>query len=394
MQALRLNTPAATALTLLALAIGCAGTARAQIVLGEDWLMEPGFEIDLVTIPFTDADGNLARSGPNQSWFFGELVGATGEPTTLRAYEAATGAAADSFPTATMVIDVDGAGSGSLPPGESYLRREGDDLLLLGFGPDPDLPLLGAIRFADPLTFQSAPIAYGQRGSDVATVRFTVSADAFGPLLDSLDFPIAPDSIRVSSTQLVEYEVDGYGDISPEYDLGRSALRVRTETTVTQDVEALLPFVGWLSVAAFLPDSLGVPGGGGASAVTYSWLVEEYAYPVVQVSVDSLGAPLTATFRDMTFFVDAEEPGGEAIGDLLVRTQPGALGVTVVSEATGPAALRVLSASGALLHERVVDLGNAGEHEVSTAGWPAGVYVVQLARTGSAPAARRVLVGE
>ena len=364
--------------TLLTIALSATvlATASAQIVLGEDWLLSAGFEMALgVDEDFDDPNGLLARTGANQVWDFGAL--GTNADILLEARDASEGASRDSFPTADLVFTARGdRGVGIAQPGtEAYLRKDGDDLLILGYAETSDVSLLPVVRLSDPLTFQSTPIAFGNSGGDQTRLQLTFDASFIADIASDEPGADLIDSIRLTIGQEVSYDVEGYGTLAfngEQYD----ALRIRSTTEVFQEVEARLPFLGWQPITDLIPDSLLNVGLGAARTQDVSFVVAEYSWPVVQISLDSTGAAQEIAFRsDGTV---GTRDRATAAAQLGAYAYDGELVVEVnAAQPLAGAQLHVLGADGRELLRRPVD-GLNTRARIDASAWTPGVVVVAL----------------
>ena len=381
--------------TLLTIALSATvlATASAQIVLGEDWLLSAGFEMALgVDEDFDDPNGLLARTGANQVWDFGAL--GTNADILLEARDASEGASRDSFPTADLVFTARGdRGVGIAQPGtEAYLRKDGDDLLILGYAETSDVSLLPVVRLSDPLTFQSTPIAFGNSGGDQTRLQLTFDASFIADIASDEPGADLIDSIRLTIGQEVSYDVEGYGTLAfngEQYD----ALRIRSTTEVFQEVEARLPFLGWQPITDLIPDSLLNVGLGAARTQDVSFVVAEYSWPVVQISLDSTGAAQEIAFRsDGTV---GTRDRAAAAAQLGAYAYDGELVVEVnAAQPLAGAQLHVLGADGRELLRRPVD-GLNTRARIDASAWTPGVVVVALLDSrGALVATQKVLLAD
>jgi len=367
--------------TLLAAALlAVLAKADAQIVLEEDWLMSAGFSLTLHEADYSDSEGNLAKLGADQEWQFSNL-GVT-DTVELEARPAEFGVLADSFPTADLVF-TSTAEEGIFSTGtESYMVKDGDDLLVQGFALPIAFSSSPVLRLSDPLTFQSTPIIFGTTGEDRSGVRATYGIEVLG---DSTLADVA-DSIGIAFGQDVDYVVDGWGTLNLG---GRSyeALRLSSTTASQQTVEVKVPILGWIDATPFLPDSLLPPVQLLQEHV--NWLVQEYSYPIVQVTLDSLGAAARISYASdaVGAFGNAWTPTAE----LRVAQLGNALLIRLQSELEGAATLHLYGADGRELRQMSTQISDASVrfdiHDL-----PRGAAVVALRNARGHLMAREPLV--
>ena len=365
--------------------------ADAQITLTEDWLMTAGFELELgVDTTYLDAEGNITAGGADQTWTFNDLdVEAT---TFVRALDASEGTVADSFPTADIVV-LSGQAVGPVPAGaEVYMDRDADDLFVVGFATSGGLNPLPVVRLADRFTFQSSPQTYRDASEDEGGIQFTFGTEFLDSLnADSIGIdPMAlglVDSFRIAIGQRVEFEVDGYGALTLR-DERFEALRVRSVTSSSFGIEAKVPIFNWVPLSQFVPGIDSLLGGPGANQalVSYSWLVREYSFPIVQVAVDDDDEP-----QSVTFATEAVSEAREAFAktDLTLVRVGEELSITTARPEAAGARLSVFASDG-----RVVTQGSLSGQTASfsTHDWPAGTYTVSLTDGRRLLATRRVVV--
>ena len=353
--------------TLLLILLGLVLTkVEAQLVLEEDWLISAGFDMTLrQDASFRDPEGNTGLSGADRSWNFSGMQ--QGTSVRLMARNASEGVLSDSFPTADLVftstnpIGLIGAGN------EIYLRKDNDDLLIIGFADATGLGLLPPIRLRDPITFQSTPLSYRSTGSDQNRLRIPLSSSILG---DSTITSIT-DSIAISLVQDISYLVDGWGRLTVngrEFD----ALRLSSVTETSQEFEVKVPFLGWISATPFLPDSIPT---GSFRAEDVSWVVAEYSYPVVQVALDSVGEANGIQYaNDLASSVST--PKQQAVA-LAISQSGSTLEVQTRSELPGQGELRVYGSDGRELSKSFLGL-NGDRVLLDTQQWPSGVSFLSL----------------
>ncbi len=356
--------------------------AEAQLVLQQDWLIKAGFEMTLYSNSYNDVNGNLNKSGSNQRWAFSNL--GVDDTIRLEARPAAQGMASANFPTADLVFtsgsDIGLIGANS----EIYMRQNNDDLLVLGFANTGANNMLPVAKLTDPLTFQSTPVAFGGSGGDQTRLRLAFSSSFLG------DSTLAQftDSLAVNLGQDIAYTVDGWGQINLNNNFF-DALRVTSVTESFQTFEIKLPFLGWVDAALFLPDSL-ADLDAQLRVEDVSWLVAEYSYPIVKVTLGIGGAPDRVEYASDAVSGALEQR--EAPVRLAVVQRGQELRIETSSKLTGTGSLRVYSSDGRELGASSVAL-NEGSASLDVSNWPAGVSLVALlSENTSLLATQRILL--
>ena len=360
--------------------------ALAQIELGEEWLLDAGFALDLGVDTLYAEQANIGPGGGDQAWAF---TGLTAHDTArLRARPASTGRLASAFPTADFIFTADVAYGIVRPGTETYMQRADDDVFIVGIDDPIGSPLIPQVTLNQPFAFQSAPILYEQVGDASTRIVRTIDADTAALALEE---PILTgfDSVRVTVGQSVDYVVDAWGSVEVD-GLTYDALRIRSETVTELFVEASLPGQPFTD----LTDLVGQLGFGAAvgadTTVDYSWVVAEVSFPVVQVTLDRDGRP------EEVRFALADQPssvrGPVAAIPLELRASVGADAVAL-EIAGGPAgtrgALTVYDAAGRRIAASA-DLPLDGARvELPTADWPAGVKLATVWMGGRPVATRR-----
>ncbi|MFK8058057.1 MAG: hypothetical protein AB8F78_18160, partial [Saprospiraceae bacterium] len=268
----------------------------AQVVLGPDWLMEPGFSMTLfVDGNYSDPQGNLAKIGANQTWEFTQDLDVN-DTTFVSARAASMGTRFDSFPNADLVFNTEQEAGFVTATSEVYLDRVGNDLHIIGISDSDPMAVLPTIRLTDPLLFQTAPITYLSTTTDQTRLRLTFPPEFLTALTGDSSFVNIIDSLGVSIGQDVDTEVDGWGTINLQ---GTSfdALRIRTVTEAFQDIEVKVPFLGWIPITDQIPNIDSTIDFNNQRTVSYSWVVASEPYPIMQIFVDSNEVSQSATYR-------------------------------------------------------------------------------------------------
>jgi hypothetical protein len=176
-----------------------------------------------------------AASNTAQSWDYSAFVPSAVE--TVPVLDAATGAAAASFPSAELLLPAFG--------GEGYVDVTSSAGSIVGFYGDPGIGTFFTVPFIDPLVLFSAPINYGQTMSDVGKLAVAFNPNDIPPLADQI--PDNIDSMRVRIDLVRHDTADAFGQLKTH--LGQfDVLRVKRTTYTDLTVEAKVPFIGWVDV--------------------------------------------------------------------------------------------------------------------------------------------------
>ncbi len=358
----------------------------AQITLGPDWLMEPGFMMTLFTdVNYDDPQGNIAKIGANQTWDFSQNLDMN-DTTMVEARMASMGLASDTFPTADLVFTTEQEAGFVSATSEVYLRRDGNDLNIIGIA-DADA-VLPAFRLTDPLLFQSSPITYQSTTTDQTRLRLTFPPDILTLITGDSTFNNFIDSVGVSIGQDIETEVDSWGTISlngESYD----ALRIRSVTEAFQDIEVKVGFLGWVPITSQIPGIDSTIDFNSQQTESYSWVVADFPYPIMQVTVDSNGQAASATYRADPALSTRERTS--QVG-MTAFSQNNLLDISLKSdELSGQGQIRVYGANGAVLEQKNVQL-REDRIEFNTAAWPTGIQLITAWSEGRLVGSQKVFV--
>lgn len=372
--------------TAAALLVSVTIPLTAQIELGEEWLLDVDFALTLGVDTLYAERANLGAGGGNQTWTF---TGLTAHDTArLRTRPVSEGRLAEAFPTADFIFTADIA-YGIVPANtEAYMRRQDDDVFIVGIDDPIGSPLIPQVTLDQPFAFQSAPIVYEQVGDASTRIVRTLDADTVALALDT-ELLTAFDSVRITVGQSVDYVVDAWGTVIVE---GRSyeTLRLRSVTVTELFIEALIPGQPYLDVTELVADAGLVDGVGTDTTVDYSWVAAEISFPVAQVTLDDDGNPDELRF--------ALEGSPSSLADVraggLLDLRAAASGGSVAFDVSGAplgarGTLAVYDAAGTEI-ARVANFALDASHlEISTAAWPAGVKLATVWAGGRPVATRR-----
>jgi len=360
----------------------------AQITLGPDWLMEAGFSMTLLTdASYNDPQGNIAKAGANQMWEFTQDLDAN-DTTMVMARMASMGTSFDSFPNADLVFTTEQEAGFVTATSEVYLQRSGNNLNVIGIADADPAAILPAFRLSDPLLFQSTPITFQSTTSDQTRLRLTFPPEILTLLTGDSTYTNFIDSLGVSIGQDVDTDVDGWGTINLNGE-SYNALRLRSVTEAFQDIEVKVPFLGWVPITQQIPGIDSTIDFNNQRTEAYSWVVADYPYPIMQVTVDSNGNSESATYR-----TDASLNTKEQLPQVGITAfaQNNTLSVSLASEdynALGQ--VKVFGSNGALLDLQSVQL-REDQVEFNTSGWPTGIQLVTAWLDGRLVGTKKVLV--
>jgi len=373
----------------LAIAVAfSAQTLSAQIILGPDWLMEAGFSMTLfVDSDYNDPQDNLSKSGANQMWNFTQDLDIN-DTTQVDVKMASSGSAFDTFPNAELIFSSEQEIGFFNATSELYLDRDGNNLNVLGLvDGDPDA-ILPAVKLTDPLLFQSTPLTYQSTTSDQTRLRLTFPPEILTTLLGNSTFNNFVDSVGVSIGQDVDTDVDGWGTINlngNSYD----ALRIKTVTEAFQDIEVKSGFLGWVPITDIVTSGIdSTIDFNNQRTETYAWVVADYSYPIMQITVDSNGAAESATYRS-ELSVSTRERNAQV--GITAFTQNNALTVSLASdELNGRGEVQIFGVNGAILDRQVAQL-REDRIEFDTSTWPTGVQLVTVWSDGKLVGTQKVV---
>ena len=377
--------PTAAGLAALALLTGAPERAAAQIELGQEWLLGEGFALDLGIDTLYASSANVGPGGGDQTWTF---TGLTAHDTAaLRTRPAREGALADTFPAADFILTA-GVGFGIVPPNtDAYMRRQDDDVFIVGVDDPLGSPVVPFVALDAPYAFQSAPVLFEQVG-DAETRATRVLSGATAAEATEIVELTGFDSIRVSFSQRVDYVVDGWGTV----ELGGrefEALRIRSETTSEQLIEASVGDTPFTDVTALVAATSLGEGLGSQRVIDYSWVAAEVSFPIAQVTLAPDGAPeqLRFALEGTSSLADVRAGGRLAFAAFVA---PGSIALEVAGAPLDTrGTVTVYDAAGVeLARHRNVAL-DRDRLVLPTDAWPAGVKLATVWAGGRPVATRR-----
>ncbi len=360
----------------LALFVFQAFSLLAQPVLGESWLLKPGDSYTIETdTGFGDAAGNLGRSGADQRWNFEAF-----QPdftSSVNALNPRLGIAADSFPSASVLLVSSEAAGLAGANSEIYLQRRGNRLEIVGIASGDSASFFPVLKLNDPLLYQLAPLTFRAQGNDQTRARFTFPPEILTLFLGDSTLANLVDSVGLSIGQDLEYVVDSWGEVKLNARYSNNSftcLRMRTETKAFQRFEVKVPFFGWIPINGLiqLPDS--IANGALPRTIEYSWLSPEFTFPLVQMDVDTLG---NITGVDQIMLPRTGAAGDAVLRKLNIRQQGSQLIVDLPEGNFGQGWIDVLGTDGRSFERRQL-LSSQTQVELDASAWPSGVYLLTL----------------
>lgn len=244
----------------------------------------------------------ITQAGGPFSWDFSQLAVSLEVETVFR--PASEGTAAAAFPNAEFFTE-------NNTGGETYYNVNGNTYEILGFnGPDPaGIGLMTLIKFTTPIPERHAPLTFPATYSSSSSVLLPFSTDALpGAIVDSLNIPFLPDSIRLRITTSRNDFVDAYGKLTipgGTYDVLREK---RTEYRETR-VDALVPFFGWQDVTDLIIAGGSFQGLGKDTVNTYNFYSNESKEAIAVVTTDDSGTnPQQVRFKNNGVLDDVVDP--------------------------------------------------------------------------------------
>ncbi|MDF1864131.1 MAG: T9SS type A sorting domain-containing protein [Saprospiraceae bacterium] len=223
----------------------------------------------------------ITAAGGNQIWDYSGLSAPFEAIDIYR--DASEGSVFDQVPDATLFFETAQAG-------ESYFKVNNNTLELLavnggGGGQGGGFDLNTLLRFNPPLVERRA-LTFPQQDISNTSVFIALATDDLPQeILDILDLPLLPDSLRINiETERIDF-VDAWGSMTIPggiYDV----LRVKRTETNNISVEALVPILGWTDVTDLVAPFLADLGNGTSVSYLYYNDVEKEVIANVSMNED------------------------------------------------------------------------------------------------------------
>ncbi len=285
------------------------------IILSQSYTKRSLVEVGDVLYTATDNSPriNLKKNKDNH-WDFRRLQSGQEEMTVF--LPASEGMAGGMFPSADMYYIKNGT--------EYYLETKRDEIREIGIIGEMDGFSIIA-PYSPYGIYQKSKLKLNSSYSEEYEISFISTADQFA-LLDDLDLPIMPDSVRMIKKIKSRTVVDDQGEVL----FPRNAyevIRLKKIKTTEIKIEILLPdvFSKWIDITEKIPSKKT----GNKKEIIYEFIASNEKEPIVHILMDKKGErPVSATFKiepsenatnsahkDKTLFVGLPNP---AYGDVRV----------------------------------------------------------------------------
>ncbi len=271
--------------------LGFATTVFGQIQVSESTFPVVGDTLKIATDNLPE-NIEITAPGGNQIWDFTSLSAPFSTEFIYR--DASEGNVADEVPGAKLVVEVANSG-------ESYYNVTSNSFELMavsgggGFGID----LGSALHFQPPIV-ERRTLTFPQQDISESNLNFTFATDQLpSEILDSLNLPLLPDSLRLRVTQERIDFVDAWGTMDipgGSYEV----LRVKRTENRSIGVDALVPFIGWTDVTDLVAPFLA--GFGDGTSISYSFFNNVEKEPIAVVTMNGDETAITqVTYKDNDF---------------------------------------------------------------------------------------------
>ncbi len=365
-------------------ALGLVQLSTAQITVGNEWFVTPGFRVtQAVDTAYVDVDNALGLSGTNFIWEFDDVE--ANDSLRITALAGSTDPEAVSFGDADLVLtfagrnDVDPTFAIFDPGAEVFLRRSDNELNVIGVLNSDASGLTPPSRFGTPLTFQAAPLTYESSGADSTSESFFLDPQLLATALNLPTLATA-DSIELTISQLVEYEVDGWGEL----ELGGQTYPALRQSRFTRTEQSARIQLGgnWVDLARLVdPERLEGIDLSPRRFANFAWIVPGEVYPILQVTRNLETGSLSIAQTTSTTAGTSSRPVA-LHPDLELRANRSAGVATISLGGTPSVPLRsprivVYGTDGRVLHRQNLD-SQTGQWRLDASGWAAGVQMVSL----------------
>ncbi len=308
--------------------IAIATQVHSQITVGLSTLPEAGDVLNYDTFDSYNGEG-YDMIGEDMTWDFSDLlVSGASQESYL---EASAGTAADSFPTADLLVEFIG--------NEGYALRNSTSISVIGFSGEEfgGLPIPLTIELDQPFAIRRAPMAFGDVYNTQTNFAAKFPLSDF-PALDTLISENNPlgdgveiDSFAVNWDLSRTEEAVGWGNVIIG-DNEVEVLQVLQTDNVETAIEAFIisPLGGtWLDVSGFLPEEFA--GQLSINTNTYKYLTEEDKTVYVEFVVNQNLGEAAATGRTKENLVSTSTENVVFSKDILLYPNPANQYLTISS---------------------------------------------------------------
>ena len=379
-------------LNLLILGAG-ASAAFAQTTVTNNWFIRDQDIIFGATDSMVSTIVITPATSAAQTWDFTALNGLTRD--TFEVFSAASGAAAATFPTATLRVPLMG--------GDGYLKKTATGVTVIGYSGDPGLGSVVNVPFSNPVEFQLAPLNFGMNMTNNSALKFTINSADYPQiaalLATQLPSGTTADSLRLTRTSKDVDNIDAFGTVNLPASLSYNTLRVHRMTYNDNKIEIRIALFGGLIHQWVDPSTLSggtggtIPGVGKDTVETYLFIADDERQAVVNITMNRLTSQPTSIRYLYAPTVVATENKGENTVELFAQPNPATnnVSIKVGDLPSGKNTLRICNLLGETVYQRAIQANETATIDLSN--WANGAYLYSIqAENGSILASKRLSV--
>jgi hypothetical protein len=353
-------------------------TAFAQTTVTNNWFIRDQDIIYGATDSNVTSVAITAAGATAQTWDFTTLQPLTKD--TFEVFSAASGAAAATFPTATLRIPIMG--------GDGYLKKTATSVSVIGYSGDPGLGSVISMPFNDPIELQVAPITYGANVTNTSSLRFTINMADY-PTIQALvnaQLPAgtAADSIRLTRTSRAVDNSDAFGMVNLPASLSYTAMRVHRMEYNDSKVEIRIALFGGLIHQWIDPSTLSggtggaIPGVGKDTVDSYLFISNNERQAVVNITMNRATNQARTIHYLYSPTVVETINAKKASLDLVAQPNPASNEVRIkVGELPmGKNTLRVSNILGKMVYQNTIQANETATLDISR--WTNGIYLYSI----------------
>lgn len=343
-------------------------SATAQIQITQSILPDKGDEIRWYTVQNPGAYP-VSAAGGNQVWDFS---GMSFKDTTSTTYkDPSEGAHFDLFPTASLLV--------SGPAFEYYYIKNATGLFLLGTKLSLAIipvPALGS--YTKPYIQVPAPLKYNdtytQKVNSYQAIAFSDLPDT---LINILNLPVKPDSIRLNVEYDVSIKADAWGAIKIK-NKNTDVLRYFRKEIQKNKIEAKIGILPYFDITSFLP----IPFKTDDTIQSYIFLNNDFKEFVAQQTIDNVSGSTTDIQVQSTFYVGTSDPGYAVRVNAYPNPASSYLYIDIPEKLTGQVDLRITDVRGMVLSAEKISLNGATTARIATDKLADGSYILSVSAPG------------